>query len=322
MRNLITILTMLITVNTYSADGVSYMRYSDSKGDCLEQNLEIELNTQNIGDISKPVEIALHSGAKAQETIKNDPRKVFKGRNDKKENHWMQAVGKAFIPEFGDNDNGGNCSTSLVTEKSGVDANIIVLAGHCLRKWFKNGQTNNEAEVTFTTLDGVKVKRKFSGSDVILRKYSTDYDDYAIVKLDKPISRNVIKPLIASNQRLGYLMEENPNLELMTAGYHGDKDPKFGNSGKNLTYQKCKEMNAYISHKYIGTTCVSYRGGSGSPLVAKVDREGPAEQEKGDEYLFVGSLVGAARDGHYITQFANHAEFGNELFKAIQTNRP
>tara|TARA_R110002072_G_scaffold1989_5_gene16685 strand:- start:146647 stop:147615 length:969 start_codon:yes stop_codon:yes gene_type:complete len=322
MRNLTTILMMLFSVNVFSSDVSSFFQYSDSTGECPKQNLSIQLNEQNLGDLNKPVAIALNSGIKHQETIENDPRKVFKGRSDKEENHWMQAVGKVELENFSDSNKGNTCSTSLVTEKRGQDANIIVMAGHCLNDWLKKGQSNKDAEVTFTTLDGKKVKRSFSSKDIVLNKYSSDHDDYAIIKLNQPVSRTEIKPLLVANQRLGDIMLKNPNAELMSAGYHGDIDPKFGNKGKNLTYQKCREAELYISQKFTGTTCVSYQGGSGSPLVVKVDREGPREQEEGNEYLFVGSLIGAGRDKHYITQFASHGQFVYPLINAIRSNKP
>ncbi len=294
------------------------MQLEDSTGECEKQSFEIPLNEQNIRDIHKPLDIELHSSGNSEITIPNDPREVFKGKDSDSDKHWMQAVGKLSLPDFNDPSKKKNCSASLVAERSQDDANVIVTAAHCLKYWMKGTQSNQDGSITFTTLEGSHVSRSFKASDIIYQNYSDN--DVAIIKLNQPIKKDVIKPLIVANQYRADIFNQNKNARMVNAGYFNDIS--IGDRGKNLTHQECKMAGRTFNKNYLSTTCISYGGGSGSPLIVAVDRSDAKQQSEGMEYLFVGSLVGAGRDGHYLAQFAAHSEYIRELVMGIRNNRP
>lgn len=318
MRTLLFALLFLLPVSTFSSTGASFMQLEDSTGECEKQSFDIPLNEQNIRDIHKPLDIELHSSSNSEITIPNDPREVFKGKSSSSDQHWMQAVGKMSLPNFEDPSKKKSCSASLVAERSQDDANVIVTAAHCLKHWMKGTQSNQDGSITFTTLEGSEVSRSFKASDIIYQNYSDN--DVAVIKLNQPIKKDVIKPLIVANQKVGHILSANESAKMVNAAYFNDIT--IGDRGKNLTHQECKMAGRTFNKNYLSTTCISYGGGSGSPLVMAVDRPDAKQQSEGMEYLFVGSLVGAGRDGHYLAQFAGHEKYVRDLVMGIRNNRP
>jgi hypothetical protein len=251
---------------------------------------------------------SLSAGEIYEETLPNDPRKVFTKSSPK----WLEAVGKILIPNR-DGKSIEQCSLTLVTDDLKKDSIIAVTAGHCLEDWINGGAyLTAPALITFTTQEEKKIERRV---DEVLY-ISARAPDYAVVKLNKKILNSTIKPLLIAEDAFrdsfgtGYLQDDDfnggPGHERAfgtIAGYSADTSPLYGNKGKNLTYDEDCYFNGG-SKLLISTECYSYGGSSGGAAVVTVD-QGDYNDYAGVEYLYVGSIVGGkVNSGNEVTYIA------------------
>ncbi len=202
-------------------------------------------------------------------------REVF----DAKKYTGLAAVGRI---EFGDK---RWCSLTLVA------ADVVVTAGHCflvsnekidLEKDLQPEFTN----VVFPKIDGEPLE-KISVKRVL--KYKL-IPDYAIVKLDRKIPADVIKPLKFAKFSQKELLA-NPQ-KFGCAGYNGDF---LGKGGRDMTISRnIKLIPEDSSETRIDTNCVSWNGGSGGIFF---EEKFNAETNL-TEYVFCGVIWGAI-NGEY-----------------------
>ncbi|WP_201356414.1 hypothetical protein [Amphritea japonica] len=139
-----------------------------------------------------PSKITHHSGEAYPETMANDPRKIRSITSPS----WLEAVGS--LTSTLRNGNTEQYTLSIVVDSPKKDGIIAITAGHCIAHWASsegsNGFKVGYNEAIFTTNSGNSIKRTIA--KVITAQMNPG--DYAIVKLNEAISREVIKPLINS----------------------------------------------------------------------------------------------------------------------------
>jgi len=181
--------------------------------------------------------------------VKGNAAKVRREVFDAAKNPALAAVGRI-------NFLGGTwCSIILVSE------DIAVTAGHCfLKANFKYDLTKDldsfRTSVNFKP-DGVRRIEGISAQRVLKARLNPDY---AIVRLNKKISADVIKPLSISKLSIKEMRAVEAHLGC--AGFNGDKE--LGSGGFLLTISRnVRIIQENSTKKLINTNCFSTYGGSG-----------------------------------------------------------
>ncbi len=146
------------------------------------------------------------------------------------------------------------CTLVLVAE------DVAVTAGHCILEASARFDFRNEVNPFFTsavfeTKDGERIK------DISVKRVLKveQKPDYAIVRLSKKISKDLIAPLKISNLTINEMIGRSKRLGC--AGFNGDK---FGNDGQLMTISRNVKILAETSaNDLVETNCFSYYGGSG-----------------------------------------------------------
>ena len=228
------------------------------------------------------------------DTLPNDTRKVRSSSSP----DWLEAVGR-MVSHTSSTDQ-EQCSMTLLNNRPWKDGIIGVTAGHCVDHWRKIGGTYEVRfnEITFTSNSGKVIKRAI----VEVIKTEMNPADYAIVKLNAPIPRREIQPLLNSPYHYADILNDEDFSEkfksyAIMAGFSADKG--LGKKGKVMTYDKCRAVNGGargLKKAY----CYAYEGASGGPLVSTValnedtgDIEDDLNLAGTTQHLFVGSIVGS-----------------------------
>ena len=233
--------------------------------------------------------------------LPNDPRL----QQSKDSPEWLNAVGRLYVETADGRTVEG--SATLVTDKEGVDANIIVGARHTADTW---GGKNFRIYFIIIKNDGTKIER-----DVEIIEKSGGNNDWAILKLTPPIKRTTVQALLISPRQYFKILEKNPDAYGSMAGYSSDASPELGNGGKVLTYDpKCyldgKSQTGWTS------TCYAYAGASGGAVVVTIPQEDGSEKT-----FFVGNIFGH-RSGPDRSLFQAHQSYFVKLVRWVRSNRP
>ncbi len=242
LQSLMIILVLLVTPHLYAEDCV---------GQCTpEFQIEgIEISSLgNYGTLSDQVELI------------NDTRDIF----NKNSPEFMETFGKLTI--ITKQNTKSHCTANLVMlepsdEVSWPEENsFITTSEHCLSS---DGDIDYaRSYITFTKRNGSKYRRNFSFAS------GNEEADWAILKLDSPISETLIKPLVVGDVHEEIMMRSgdwNVDTTVTAGGYSSDIFK--GNNGKNLTYdQQCESKGSY-GPNMMKTNCIAYPGASGGALV-------------------------------------------------------
>lgn len=207
------------------------------------------------------------------------------------------------------------CTGNIVAHDEGTDAYIVTTAAHC----FKGNESKQaHLSIEFTKRDETVVQRNLAPFVI------NNEDDYAILKLDRPIPNTLLKPLLIADYPYDEIMvTENNNVNPYTVTFAGySDDSRNGSKGKNLTYdQDCQMFNSrgYL----VDTNCVGYPGESGGAFVITVtDRE---NNNKVTDY-FVGvnhsiSINTYADERPQVATFVEHSAMYDDLLEALGESR-
>ena len=245
------------------------------------------------------------------ETMDDDERLVRSAGSPK----WLAAVGRSVSKTSKNKQE--QCSWSIVADEPHKDGIIVIGAGHCVDHWY---QSNGEYEIgknkiTFTTNSGVKLER----SIIHILKAEMNPGDYVIAKLNAPISRHDIKPLLNGPYAFSDLLDEELWCESgcpfepfgSMAGYSADIT--LGQKGKVLTYDPNCKLNGGASGRKKGY-CYSYEGASGGAVTVTLylteemreymDNYVNGYLQSGEHTFWVGSILGGqGGDDHNKTMF-------------------
>lgn len=202
------------------------------------------------------------------------------------------------------------CSLFLVGE------DVAVTAGHCVAEASKKFNFSGELNpfftaVIFKTKDGKRIE------DVNVKRVLkvAEKPDYAIVRLTKKISKDVIAPLKISNLAIDEMISRQNRLGC--AGFNGDE---LGDDGQIMTISRNLKIFKETSAKdLIDTNCISYYGGSGGLFFEETEDKkiyclGVVWGMADEKYNERGVLV---TDENISTQITPVGAFYDELNKII-----
>lgn len=248
------------------------------------------------------------------ETLANDPRIVRHSSSPQ----WLAAVGR-LVTKISATKN-EQCTLSIIADSPEKDGIIAVTAGHCVDHWVNHGEDGwiykvKQNKVVFTTNSGKTIERSIAA----VLKAELNPGDFAIVKLNAPIKRTEIHPLMNAPYDYSDLMDKEMFHKPFAtmAGYSADKNK--GKKGRVLTYHKACQLNGGASGLKKGY-CYSYEGASGGPVVVTValgDMADELWQEKTRSY-FIGSIVGSrSGDDYSKTMFTDTTHYTRTLDKIL-----
>lgn len=283
---------------------------SDCDGQC-GQKIASELSSPFLQALTN---ITKFSGKGYPETQANDPRKVRSSSSPK----WLEAVGKV-VSKISSTKN-EQCSLSIISDSPEKDGIIAITAAHCVDHWVNADGTFDVGynQATFVSNSGKVIKR----SIVQVLKAEMNPADYAIVKLNSPVKKSDIKPLINAPYHYSDLLDEEMFGESFKpfatmAGHSADKG--LGKKGKVLTYDEKCRLNGGASGMKKGY-CYSYEGASGGAVVVTVALGDMADEDWQQEKrtYFVGSIVGGRTSDDYSkTLFTETTHYTKTLDKIL-----
>ena len=263
----------------------------------IDTKVDITSSFKEVYDIANYTAANLKAGETVYITdtnrmLSNDKRKVKDTHNPK----YLNAVGKLKIRVNGML---GNCSATLTDTQEKRSSSIINSAEHCF-----NGKDFDPADIssiTWETLDndGNKITREAS----IL--HLDEKSDTAILKLDKVVPFNKVKPLLILEDLYypssGETIEDLVDLfggSATLAGYSSDelkgKGGKVLTYTENLLYEDMQASNYYEGELVTEVNAVSFGGASGGALVFRIDevsREDLDLDPKNDQELYLGVSI-------------------------------
>lgn len=202
------------------------------------------------------------------------------------------------------------CSLILVAE------DVALTAGHCILEARKKFNFEGEINPFFTTavfyakdgkrIENVSIKRVLKVAEK---------PDYAIVRLTKKISKDVIAPLDISNLTIDEMISRQNNLGC--AAFNGDE---MGDDGMLMTISRNIKILAKTSASdSIDTNCISSYGGSGGLFFEETEDKkihcvGVIWGMADEKYNEQGELV---KDENVSTQITPISAFYGELNKII-----
>lgn len=200
------------------------------------------------------------------------------------------------------------CSLILVAE------DVALTAGHCILEARKTFNFEGEINPFFTaavfyTKDGKRIE------DISVKRVLkvSEKPDYAIVRLTKKISKDVIAPLKISNLMIDEMISRQNNLGC--AGFNGDI---MGDDGQVMTLSRNVKILAETSvSDSIDTNCISSYGGSGGLFFEETEDKriyciGVIWGMADEKYNEQGELV---KDENVSTQITPVSAFYGELTK-------
>lgn len=226
----------------------------------------------------------------------------------------------------------------MIVDQPYKDGAFVVGAGHCVDHMARGGDKFEitENNLTWTTQSGQKISQKI----VEIFEAELNPGDYAIAKLDRPISRFDIEPLVNAPYHYSDLLDpeftysnDEPFKAFPTmAGYSADA--KLGQKGEVLTYddsERCVLNGGGASMKK--GRCWSYEGASGGAVAVTLFLNGDLDGDAGalgyfiDDFpniksgpytFWVGSIVGSrTSDGYDKTLFTDASYYSRTLSKVL-----
>ncbi len=244
MKKFLVLVLALLTVQTYA----------DCIGSCFMPKLDLESSLGNANELMQ------------QTRLISDSRKIYSHSSP----DFLESYGKLILVDRHGN-RIAHCTGNLVTrdwsseDPQTKENDVVTTAEHC----FSSEVDINRSYILFVNKQGEKFKRHFS-----IAKKSENLD-YAILKLDRPLSVSDITPIV-----VGYIDYRNiysddiykKRVSFTLGGYSADSYK--GKRGKRLTYdQDCEAL--YADNMKILTNCSAYHGASGGALVIEArDSEG------------------------------------------------
>jgi V8-like Glu-specific endopeptidase len=163
---------------------------------------------------------------------------------------WLHSVGKLTVPGYR-MDNGQrlqqfeNCSATLVAPDR------VITAWHCL-EYYRDLTRDILFSLPHRQQDVPRRAMRLADGGGIT-------DDWALLKLDRPIPKVVAQPL-----PLQFFAAAEPGTSLSLAGYSGDEG--LGASGEVLTWHADCKMQ-HREYARVPTDCHAYKGASGGAAV-------------------------------------------------------
>jgi len=246
---------------------------------------------------------------------------------------WLAAVGRSISDKSVSEKEA--CSWSLVADNFNKDGVIILGAGHCVDHWAASngGFDVGPNTVSWITNSGKKITRKIES----ILKAETHKGDYAIAKINRPVSRLDIKPLINAPFDYTDMLDSDmfdPNAYATMAGYSADTGK--GQKGEVLTYDRCQQVNGGSSGMK-KAYCYSYEGASGGPLIVTLNLKKKLPNQTEDEdvlwyfeddlpgidygihHFFVGTIIGSrAGDDYSKTMFTDTTHYSRTLDRILR----
>jgi len=245
--------------------------------------------------------------------LSNDTRKIV--------NHsspiWTQAVGRLIIPtelkfisENKHQKQQKNCSASLVNLSIHTDSSVIITAAHCITKF--NSKVGN-----------LKFIIKDSNGDIIHRvakiEFTSKFDikkittttDFAILSLDKPISKTKVTPLLVQQESFSTLQKKSSKHYASLVGFSSD----IAKYGAKLTYDPKCSISSFNT-MYGASTCSGFNGASGGPIILTTTND-----NINFDYHFIG-VVSHFRNKEYTNMFfAPHHQFFDTIKTIINSSK-
>ncbi|MGI2059264.1 hypothetical protein ACRN9T_19060 [Shewanella baltica] len=213
------------------------------------------------------------------------------------------------------------CSAYLTSGTPGASSNKLGSAAHCINEYanikdkLKTPKKIDIASMTWTTtVNGQTITKN-------VKILEFDFEtDQMLLEIDSKIPFNKIKPLLLETE-----MEFSPKeliltqypTQLISAGFNADSYK--GEGGKVLTYDDSIDVQRVTVQDLtkgdsIVPITVTYSGGSGGPLIAKMDLTEEDVSNPYDQMYVIGTLYGFSG----IDQSMNYEDKN----RALGTNRP
>lgn len=277
----------------------------------------IDKNMQLVAQVSEAMtdEEAEAYTTDFNEFKKHDKRKVKTTSSPS----YLDAVGRLAIKTK--KGHTSYCSAYLTSGTPGASSNKLGSAAHCINEYannkdkLKTPKKKDIASMTWTTT--------VNGQTITKNVKILDFDfetDQMLLEIDSKIPFSQIKPLLLETE-----MEFSPKeliltqypTHLISAGFHGDTHK--GEGGKVLTYDDSIDVKRVAVQDLtrgdsIVPRTVTYSGGSGGPLIAKMDLTEEDVSNPYDQMYVIGTLYGFSG----IDQSMNYEDKN----RAHGTNRP
>ena len=243
--------------------------------------------------------------------LDNDTRKIVTESSPA----WTHAVGRLIIPtkltfisEKIHQKQQKNCSASLVNLSKNMDSSVIITAAHCLSEFnHKVGDLKFIIKDTKGNVIHRNAKIEFA-SNFDIKKLTTT-TDFAILSLDKPISKTKVTPLIIQKNSFVTLQKKSLKNYASLVGFSND----IAKYGAKLTYDpKCSISSFHTM--YGASTCSGFNGASGGPIILTTTKD-----NINFEYHFVG-VVSHFKNKEYTNMFfAPHHQFFDTIEAIINS---
>ncbi|MGB3751923.1 MAG: tetratricopeptide repeat protein [Arcobacteraceae bacterium] len=241
--------------------------------------------------------------------LSNDTRKIV----TKSSPIWTQAVGRLIIPtelkfisEKKYQKQQKNCSASLVNLSNNSDSSVIITAAHCITEF--NGSVG-ALKFIIKDINGDIIHRvaKIEFASKFDIKKITTTTDFAILSLDKPISKTKVTPLIIQKDSFATLQKKSYKNYASLVGFSSD----IAKYGAKLTYDpKC--LISSFNTMYGASTCSGFNGASGGPIILTTTKNNIDFAS-----YFVG-VVSHFRNKEYTNMFfAPHHQFFDTIVAII-----
>tara|TARA_R110002110_G_scaffold406421_1_gene626388 strand:+ start:204262 stop:205014 length:753 start_codon:yes stop_codon:yes gene_type:complete len=178
---------------------------------------------------------------------------------------WLAAVGHLHVP--GSKYVAGrrqhhreDCSATLVADKSGAAARIIITAWHCLEYY-----DDLSKPIVFTALPGAA-----NSVEVTARRLADGggmHADWAILRLARAVRPEEVAALTIHSERA------DPARSIVMAGF--SRDAGLGQHGKRLTFDPDCQILRQDAHSS-DSDCTAYKGASGGAVI-QLEESGDAQ---------------------------------------------
>lgn len=245
--------------------------------------------------------------------LRHDTRKIV----TKSSPIWTHAVGRLIIPtkltfisEKRHQKQQKNCSASLVNLSKNTNSSVIITAAHCLTEF-----NSKVAELKFIIKDTNgdiihRVAKIEFVSDFNIKKLTTT-TDFAVLSLDKPISKTKVTPLIIQKKSFTSLQKNAVKHYASLVGFSSD----IAKYGAKLTYDPKCSISSF-NRMYGASTCSGFNGASGGPIILTTTKN-----NKDFNSYFVG-VVSHFRNKEYTNMFfAPHHQFFKKIEMIINSSK-
>ncbi len=239
--------------------------------------------------------------------LANDTRKIV----TKSSPAWTHCVGRLIIPtqlKFTSaksySKKRKNCSATLVNLTKEKDSQLIITAAHCLTQF--NPQAGSLKFIIKGTSDEVfhrKASIEFQ-SNFNIKKLKTT-TDFAILSLDKPISKKEVTPMILTKDPFYSLQKKSIKNFASLVGFSSD----IAQYGSKLTYDPICKLKRHTK-MYGASTCSGFKGASGGAIILSTTND-----NKTYKHHFVGVVSHFRNKNYKNIYFAPHHLFFDKIEK-------